>query len=294
MIESKYKDKYKDVMAEVAEAEQTMKAREEKLKEIDQAVREAKKASEKAVDEKMELKVGEKQSLSKIAALRMSSRMIFLFRHGPLHFAFLYLSVLLALLSLSSALVVTPQLLQSTSDPLDILQMLSEPLQPGSIPLSTTTRVSNLRRVNKSLMASANPKGQSNPDNSHYTAPLRSALDLLLPSLTQIPDPNTLPLQLLNSLPTFSRLLSNPPTSSLHSIINLYPPSFHKSIALASLTPHDVITVKHPTLPIEYHQNLFIDLDNDITEAVQGLPLEVSRGCWSELRRTRRWCDTLF
>ncbi|GMH70791.1 hypothetical protein TrST_g2609 [Triparma strigata] len=89
MIESKYESKYKDVMAEVAEAEHTMKAREEKLKEIDQAVREAKKASEKAVDEKMELKVGEKQSLSKIAA----SRMIFLFRHGPLHFAFLYLSI---------------------------------------------------------------------------------------------------------------------------------------------------------------------------------------------------------
>ena len=204
--------------------------------------------------------------------------MIFLFRHGPLHFAFLYLSVLLALLSLSSALIVTPQLLQSTSDPLDILQMLSEPLQPGSIPLSITTRVSNLRRVNKSLMSSANPKGQSNPDNSHYTAPLRSALDLLLPSLTQIPDPNTLPLQLLNSLPTFSRLLTNPPSSSLQSIINLYPPSFHKSIALASLAPHSVTTVKHPTLPIEYHQNLFADLDIDITTAVHGLNLEVRAG----------------
>ena len=72
---SKYKYKYKDFMAEVAEAEQTMKEREEKLKEIDQAVREAKKASEKAVDEKMELKVGEKQSLSKISTSRMSSRM---------------------------------------------------------------------------------------------------------------------------------------------------------------------------------------------------------------------------
>ncbi|GMH97300.1 hypothetical protein TrVE_jg4036 [Triparma verrucosa] len=57
MIESKYESRYMDVMAEVAEAEHTMKAREEKLKEIDQAVREAKKASEKAVDEKMELKI---------------------------------------------------------------------------------------------------------------------------------------------------------------------------------------------------------------------------------------------
>lgn len=208
------------------------------------------------------------------------------------HSGFTFLLLFLLFLIPSHSLHVTPAVLQRTTDPLEILNLLS------ASELSTPTRVANLRRVNKSILSySVDPNDDT---TSLYASPLSKTLDLVYNDLLNA-EPESLPDQLLTILPTFSRLLtpSSQLTKSLSNVLSLYPPSFSHSIALSSLDPHESLTIRHPTLPLEYHQNLLQNLPPTPT-MLNTLPLknrEMSNTLKSETyteRRSTSWHASKF